>query len=175
MKERICIDIDHVLANLISPWVEKYNNTYNDNLKVSDVTMWDWHILTKPECSKKIYQMLTPDLFENLPVIDGSQEVVEKLTKKYDVFLVTAARNALVIPAKAKWIKTHFPFIKRDNVVYAVNKSICLASTLIDDSPHNLETFQGENKLLFDAPHNQDETRFIRMKNWNDIATFFKV
>lgn len=175
MKERICIDIDHVLADLISPWVEKYNNAYDDSLNVSDIKMWDWHILTKPACGKKIYQMLTPDVFEILPVIEGSQEVVEKLTKKYDVFLVTAARNALVVPAKAKWIKTHFPFIKKDNVVYTVNKSICLASALIDDAPHNLENFHGENKLLFDAPHNQNEQRFNRMKNWNEIATFFGV
>lgn len=173
--QRICIDQDHVLADLISPWVEKYNNTYNDDLKVSDITMWDWHVATKPECSKKIYQMLTPDLFENLPVIQGSQEVVKKLTEKYEVFIVTAARNAEVIPAKARWIKKNFPFVKRENVVYAVNKSICLADSLIDDAPHNLETFKGENKLLFNASHNQSEDRFNRMMDWNDIATFFGV
>jgi 5'(3')-deoxyribonucleotidase len=175
VKERICVDQDHVLADLITPWVDRYNNTYNDTLNVSDITMWDWHVLTRPECGKKIYQMLTPDMFENLPVIHGSQEIVKKLTEKYDVFIVTAARNASVIPAKAKWIKTHFPFIKRENVVYAVNKSICLADSLIDDAPHNLETFKGDNKLLFDASHNKDENRFKRVKNWNDIANFFGV
>lgn len=177
MKERICIDQDHVIADLITPWVDKYNNTYNDNLKVSDITMWDWHILTKPECGEKVYKLLTPDLFESLPVVVGSQEVVEKLTERYEVFIVTAASKSSIIPSKAKWLKEHFPFIKKENIVYTVNKSICLANYLLDDAPHNLETFRGE-KLLYNASHNQSEeydSRFYRMRNWNDVATYFGV
>jgi 5'(3')-deoxyribonucleotidase len=171
---RICIDIDGVLANLISPWIEKYNIEYNDNLKVSDIDVWDWHVKTKKECGEKIYRMLTPDLFENLPVIEYSQDVVERLNKKYEVFIVTAARNANMVSPKARWMKKNFPFIKREKIVYAVDKSICRANFLLDDAPHNLDGFIG-TPLLFDAPHNQDETRFERMNNWNEVATYFGV
>jgi 5'(3')-deoxyribonucleotidase len=173
-KSRICIDIDGVLGDLITPWVEKYNNTYDDNLKVSDIDVWDWHVKTKKECGEKIYKMLTPDLFENLPVVEGSQEVVSKLNSRYEVFVVTAARNAKMVPPKAKWMKNNFPFIKRDKIVYAVDKSICLADFLIDDAPHNLETFKGAG-LLFSAAHNKHESRFIKMNNWNDVAKYFGV
>mgnify|MGYP002399754355 CR=1 FL=1 len=169
-KKRIFIDVDHVLADLISKWVEKYNQLYEDSIQTTDVTMWDWHTITK--AGTKIYSLLTPDLFEGLPVIEDSQRVVQKLQEKYEVFIITAARNASVIPSKAKWLKNNFPFIKKDNIVYAVNKHIILGDYLIDDKPENLEGFVGE-KLLFNAPHNQNEIRFTRMNNWLEIEKYF--
>lgn len=172
-RERICIDIDHVLGDLIGSWVDKYNKIYNDNFKVEDATEWDWHKLVKPEVGKKIYSLLTPDLFENLEVIEGSQEAVRKLTERFDVYLVTAASNAIIIPSKANWIKKNFPFIDKSRIVYAIDKSICNGQYLIDDKPENLETFRGE-KLLFDACHNKKEDRFIRMNNWKEIEKYFE-
>ncbi|GFN32494.1 putative 5'(3')-deoxyribonucleotidase [Paenibacillus curdlanolyticus] len=168
------MDMDNVIANLTDPWLESYNNTYNDHLKVSDITMWDWHVITKPEAQEKIYKLLTPELFESLPVIEGSQEVLEKLVKDYEVFIATAAGEASIIPAKAKWLKKHFPFINKDKIVYAIDKSICYGDYLIDDKPENLLTFRGKG-LLFDAEHNQNEHRFERFKNWNEIANYFGV
>lgn len=173
MRERICVDQDGVLADLITCWVDRYNNIYEDDLKATDIITWDWHELTK--CGKKIYELIKdPTLFENLPVIQDSQMVLEKLCKQYDVYIVTASRNAEIIPAKSRWLRKHFPFIKKDKHVFAVDKSICLANYLIDDSVKNLNVFKGI-PLMFDAPHNQSETGFARMKNWKEIATFFGV
>lgn len=48
------------------------------------------------------------------------------------------------------------------------NKNIIKADIMIDDGIHNLESFEGM-KILFDAPHNRNENRFIRVMNWEEI------
>ena len=121
MRKRILVDMDGVIAHLITPWVDKYNELYDDYLKSEQITTWDWHHLVKPECGEEIYKMLTPDLFESLPVIAGSQNALERLNQDHDVYIVTAAGNSKIIPAKADWLKKHFPFIKKDRVVYAID------------------------------------------------------
>lgn len=170
MKKRICVDVDGVLADLIGSWINKYNNMYNDDLKPSDITSWDFH--DKVKCGKKIYSLLTPDIFESLEVIEDSQRVMEKLNQLYDVWIVTAAKKAEVIPAKSRWIKKHFGFIDKEQIVYVPRKSICRAEWMVDDRPANLETFVGTG-LLFNAHHNHDETRFLRMNNWKEIEAYF--
>ncbi|NES53370.1 5'-3'-deoxyribonucleotidase, partial [Escherichia coli] len=62
----------------------------------------------------------------------------------------------------------YFPFIPHSNVVLCGNKNIIKADIMIDDGIHNLESFEGM-KILFDAPHNRNENRFIRVMNWEEI------
>jgi hypothetical protein len=40
---------------------------------------------------------------------------------------------------------------------------------------HNLEAFKGEIKILYDAPWNRDENRFIRVRDWVDIYILFTI
>lgn len=169
MKKRIAIDQDQVMADIMSPWLDKYNDEYGDSLKPQDITQWNWHGITHADCQEKIYTYLDdPDLFLNLPVMEGSQEVIEELNHMYDVFIVTAAFNPLNIPSKYQWLKKHFPFLDEEKFVFTRDKSVILADYLIDDKPKNLETFQG-NQILYSAPHNLKEDRFYRVNNWEDV------
>jgi 5'(3')-deoxyribonucleotidase len=43
---------------------------------------------------------------------------------------------------------------------------------LIDDNVRNLEMLLGEG-ILFDAHHNRAETRFRRVRDWNEVREFF--
>jgi 5'(3')-deoxyribonucleotidase len=174
MRKKLAVDQDQVLADLTSAWIERYNRDYNDILTVEDVTEWELENLVKPECGKKIYTYLDDqELFLNLPVIRGSQEVLEKLSFHFDIHIVTAVRNLKNIEPKSEWLKKHFPFIPEERYVFTRDKSIVYADWLIDDKPKNLEGFQGM-RLLFDALHNRQENRFIRMKDWYEIEKFFR-
>ena len=42
---------------------------------------------------------------------------------------------------------------------------------MIDDLPHNLETFNGE-KLLFSAPHNLQFNHFKRLDGWREAGDY---
>lgn len=173
MRKRLAVDQDQVLADLLTEWVSRYNYDYNDNLKPNEITEWNWSHIVKPECGDKIYSYLDdPDLFLNLPVIKDSQSVLEQISNKYEIFVVTAPWNYENIKPKWLWLKKHFDFIPEKNYVFTRTKSIVNADWLIDDKPANFSGFQGE-ALLFDAPHNQNETEYTRVLNWKEIELFF--
>lgn len=167
MRKIIAIDQDQVLADLLTVWLKRYNQDYNDNLDNDDIKSWNIDKYVK--CGEKIFDYLDYDLFRNLPVIEHSQEVVKKLSEKYEVYVVT---TATVIPktlnAKIEWLNEHFPFIPNENIVLCGSKSIIKADIMIDDAVHNLENFDGWG-LLFDAPHNRNENKFLRMNGWKEV------
>ena len=55
------------------------------------------------------------------------------------------------------------------NFVFCGDKSILNADYLIDDNAYNFDGFRGEG-LLFDAPHNALETRYRRVRSWQEVA-----
>lgn len=173
MKQRIAVDMDQVLVDLITPWLDRYNNDYNDTLEPSDVTSWNFCHIVKPECGKKIYEYLDDqELFRTLPLMEDSQEVLLELSKQYELFVVTAPWNPDNMATKFRYLQKYFSFIPESNYVFTRNKSIVNADWLIDDKPDNLLGFQGVG-ILFDAPHNQNETRYHRVKNWLEIKEYF--
>ena len=172
--QRIGIDQDGVVANLHEEWLRRYNYDFNDNLQPHQITEWNWHKLTRESCQEKIYTYLDdPEIFANLSVIKGSQEVIYELSKRYEIFFVTAPFNPNNVIPKANWLNKHFPFIPSKNHVFTRNKSIINVDWLIDDKADNFIGLNGEG-ILFDAAHNQNEKRYLRMKDWKDVALYFE-
>jgi 5'(3')-deoxyribonucleotidase len=173
-KKRIGIDMDQVIADIMSEWLRRYNNDYNDNLSPKDITEWNFHNIVKPECGKKIYTYLDdPDLFRNLPVIDESQDAVYELSKNYEIFIITAPFNPNNILPKYDWLKKNFNFISEKNYVFTRNKSIANTNWLIDDNPDNFIGYSGE-PLLYNAPHNKSyQGDILRFDNWQEIVFYF--
>lgn len=167
-KPILAVDQDDVLAVLLEAWVKAYNKDYDDNLKLEDITSWNISKLVKPEAKEDIYHYLdVPGFMENLELKDGSQKALKNLSKHFDIFVVTAPKDYSGVLSKAKWLQKYFPFIPKENYVFTMNKSIIRADFLVDDGVHNLEVFKG-CPILFDAPHNQLETRYNRVKNWEE-------
>lgn len=171
MRKVLAIDQDYVVAKLLSKWLDHYNKDYNDNLTVDDLVDWDVSLSVKPECGDKIYDYLSLHKFyRDLEVVENSQETIKELSKHYDIFFVTDAMfNRMSFKSKFDWLREHFPFIPKDNIVFCGNKSIIKADYLIDDGLHNLEGFQGHG-ILFDAPYNRKDQRFFRGKDWGHIG-----
>lgn len=165
------VDMDGVIAALTAEWVKRYNSDYNDNLKPSDITMWNWHSLTK--CGKKIYEYLDdPSIFRNLPVIKDSQSVLYEMSKDCEIVIVTSPFNMANALPKDQWLDEHFPFIGKDKRMFVGDKSLADVDYLLDDKPKNLE--QGNFiPLIYSAPHNKDEKRFTRIKNWQHMRLYY--
>ncbi len=171
-KKRIALDMDEVIADVYPKFLDFYERDFGER---PDKSVW-W--------GKKIYQLPNAGhirgylheegFFANLPVMEGSQEVVKWLTEHYDVFAVTAAtefRNSL--RDKLDWLEEHFPFIGWQRLVLCGDKSIINADYMIDDHGWNLEHFKGKG-LLFTATHNLEENRFTRVNNWAEVRSFFE-
>ncbi|RYC70433.1 MULTISPECIES: 5' nucleotidase, NT5C type [Spirosoma] len=171
MKQRIAIDMDDVMADTHSKFIQLYLAGEMPRYTLEELKEKSFHELFDEDeyraLSQRVYE---PGFFSDIPVMEGAQDVIADLMTKYDVFIASAAQefpNSL--REKWDWLQTHFPAISWRNYIFMGDKSVLNTDYLIDDLPRNLRTFQGEG-LLFDALHNREDTQFRRMKSWQDIA-----
>jgi 5'(3')-deoxyribonucleotidase len=171
--KRIAIDMDEVIAHFSAKCLELFNEEFNEgytNLHLEGKMLAD----LDARFDQKVNQYLENEsFFLELDVVKDSQEVIKELSAYYEIYIVTAAMEfpASLAP-KYRWLKKHFSFLNEKNFVFCGDKSIILADYLIDDSPSNLETFQGQG-LLFTAPHNTNATGYARLNNWKEAADYF--
>ncbi|GGE40405.1 putative 5'(3')-deoxyribonucleotidase [Pullulanibacillus camelliae] len=171
--ERIAIDMDEVMADFVSKHLEVYNREFGDQVSKTDlngIKLWE----LKAEHAKSILNYIDePGFFRDLPVMEGSQEVVYELSKHYDIYIATAAmERPTSFAAKYEWLKEHFPFLSDLHFVFCGDKSIIHADYLIDDNARHFKHFTGQG-LLFTAPHNIHETGYVRVNNWYDVRDYF--
>lgn len=155
--------------------MERYNKDYNDNLKSHPE--WDIIKAVKKECGEKIFDYLSePGFFYNLDIQKDAKEVVDYLSKYYDLYVVTAYLSETCVD-KSKWIEKHDLTIPKENIIFINDKSILTLDYLIDDGPHNINNFGGFG-IVYDMPYNQqnslDKKPFARVKNWKQIKDLFE-
>lgn len=172
--QRICVDMDEVMADTLFEHLRRYNETFDEALTPADLAGKGIWQIAPEDRQKEVRAFLdAEDFFEDLPLMPGSQEVLEDLSTRFEIFVAT---QAMTVPnslgPKYRWLQRHFPFIPPTNYVFCGNKCILLADYLIDDLPRNLERFQGTG-LLYTAPHNLTLTGFTRVNNWQDVAAYF--
>jgi 5'-nucleotidase len=174
LGKRIALDMDEVMADTLTAWLERCNKDFGTR-----ITKADLH-------GKKIYDLVGsaravaargfldhPEFFLDLPLMEGSQAVVQSLNERYEIFVTSAAMDhPNSFPAKYVWLKKHFSFIPDKNIVFCGDKSIIRADFMIDDSIPNLKAFVGQG-IVFTAPHNALETAFPRVNGWSDVGRFF--
>jgi 5'-nucleotidase len=172
--QRICVDMDEVMADTLSEHLRRYNEAFDEALTPADLAGKGLWQVAPSDRQQQVRAFLdAEDFFEDLPLMPGAQEVLKELSERFDIFIAT---QAMTVPnslgPKYRWLQRHFPFIPPTNYVFCGNKSILLADFLIDDLPRNLERFQGQG-LLFTAPHNLAATGFTRVNNWEEVAAWF--
>ena len=113
------------------------------------------------------------NFFRTMKPNDHSQEVLEKLNRKYELFIVSAAMEfPQSLTEKLAWLGEHLPFLSWKQFVFCGSKAVVYGDYMIDDLPHNLEKFNGE-KFIFTAPHNLHLNHFQRINNWKEVAEKF--
>lgn len=172
--KRIAIDMDEVMADTISHFLERYNTEFARELSTED--FYGKHVFEVIEdAHKPLAREYFQDegFFASIPVMPGSAEVIEALTKEYEVFITTAAMDVpCSFGAKFHWLERHFPFISPQRIVFCGDKSIVAADFLIDDNLRQLTSFRGEG-IVYTAPHNVNETRFRRVNDWPAVREMF--
>lgn len=166
---KIGVDLDDVCNNLVSAWLEKYNEDYDDNVKIEDIKTWCIYEYVK--CGKDIFKYLNDGkLYKSLSIKDNAANIIEKLCKDNDVYIVTANYNygKEVCDDKINFIRKYLPFIDINNVIFTSHKYLLDLDVLIDDGLHNFEGFKGI-KVVFDRPWNQlSNNCHNRMMKWDD-------
>jgi len=172
--KRIAIDMDEVMADTMAHFLEKYNSRFGVGLTTEHFQgRHVFEVIEEAHKPAALDYFQQEAFFATIPVMPGSSEVIKALTERYEVFITTAAMDVpCSFTPKFDWLRRHFPFIPTSNIVFCGDKSIILADYLIDDNLRQLSKFRGEG-ILYTAPHNVNESRFRRVKDWEDVRTLF--
>lgn len=169
----ILVDVDNVLEDLNTPWVNAINKKYGTSVQPSEIIDWDitkfFSGLSKtqvfsPLHSKELWDLLTP--------LENSQKIMKSLIDDGHRILIVTSAHPDTIPFKYNFLKRYFPFIPFKDVIITSHKQMVKGDILIDDAPHNLK--DGEYLgILMDAPHNKEYNEssqaIVRVHNWDEI------
>lgn len=164
----IALDIDGVLLDIHSPWIDKYNKISGDNLRCQDITGWYVRDCVKPAYQNTVDSMRTPDLYYNVKPVKLASYGVTCL-HRMGHRLVCATHDSLpYAKAKAHAIRLYFPVI-RDIVLTSNDKSVVKYDLLIDDAAHN------KPDILLSQPWNRySDGSFIRAVDWQHVITIVR-
>jgi 5'(3')-deoxyribonucleotidase len=174
----VLVDVDNVLEDLNSAWVDAVNKKYGTSVSPEDIASWDIEKYFNGLSRTQVFSPLHDENFwKSLEPIDGSQVYLKKLIDDgYKVLLVTSSHPD-TIQYKYKFIIKHFPYISFKDIIFTSRKQMVRGDVMIDDAPHNLEG--GEYLgLLMCSPHNKgynaEKQGFIRVSNWEQIYNTIK-
>ncbi len=172
--QRICVDMDEVMADTLSEHIRRYNQAFDEDVTTEDLAGKGlWEIAPLDRQAELRAFLDAEDFFEDLPLMPDAQLVLKDLSSRFEIFIAT---QAMAVPnslgPKYRWLQRHFSFIPPAHYVFCGSKSILRADYLIDDQPKNLLRFQGRG-LLYTAPHNITATGFDRVNNWLEVAGYF--
>ena len=171
---RICVDMDEVMADTLAEHLRRYNQAFEEEITPDDLAgkgLWEVAPLDRQAELRAFLD--AEDFFEDLALMPGAQQVLKGLSVRFEVFIATQAMSVPnSLGPKYRWLQRHFSFIPPTHYVFCGDKSILRADYLIDDLPRNLERFEGQG-ILFTAPHNLTATGFVRVKDWQQVATYF--
>lgn len=171
MKQPIILcDVDEVCADLLTEWVRRYNIDYEDTLSVEDIDQWDVAQCVKPECGKKMFDILRdPDLYDYVKPIPGALEGVRTLRKSGCRVVFVTSCVVDTTDAKIWWLIRN-GFLPNQKVprdfIAAKDKSLVRGDLLIDDGPHNNPT------ILYDQPHNRGVSHPRRVHSWKEVVEY---
>jgi len=169
--QRIAIDMDEVIADANQRFFDWYERDFNLRIEEHLITgKYLRDVVPADHRATVIKYPHTEGFFKDLPVMADSQEVISELSKKYEIFIASAAmefKTSLV--HKLEWLKEHFPFIPWTNIVFCGDKSIIHADYLIDDHVRHFKHFKGQG-ILFTSPHNMNESWNPRVNSWRQVA-----
>ena len=150
----ILIDMDDVMTDLLTPWVEYLNEKHNLSVYTQDITAWDMSQFFPTLSKKEIYQPLDEENFwKTVKPHEGAVYNINKLCEEYKVYVVTATSLNNIKYKVDHIIKPYFPFINPRNIIVSNNKQMISGDVLIDDNVNNL--LGGKyDKILFSRPHN---------------------
>jgi 5'(3')-deoxyribonucleotidase/uncharacterized protein with PQ loop repeat len=171
-RRRVAIDMDEVVADSLGKHLRLYNEVFGAELTPADLAGRSLEQAVPKERVAAVRELLaTPGFFRDLEPLPESREVVRALCARHEVFIATAAMEVPTSFAdKFAWLREHFPFIPPSHVVFCGDKAVLDVDYLIDDSPRHFARLRG-TPVLFSAPHNRDETRYLRVSSWSEVRT----
>ena len=171
---KILVDMDDVLVNTLSAWVEWLNEHHSLCVAVDDIAQWDMKYAFPQLTNEQIHKPLLTDYFwSTVTAKPDAKAYLERLIKEgHDIFVVTASNYVTLKAKMERCLLRNFPFLSWDNVIITYHKQLISGDVLIDDKPDNLIGGQYA-RILFTASHNRkfstSSNGMFRANNWSDV------
>ncbi len=162
-RKKLLVDFDDTICESVTLTIVNRFLGTNYTLQDFDDYMIDDKI--PPEKLNEYFEhYFDVDPYENLPFIEGAKEALEKLNKKYDVYICSSciltkspASSAKLFTSKFNYLVKNLPFLDPAKFIFTSSKDVCCGDILIDDYFHNFKS-NIPTKLLFDSYHNKKLT-----------------
>lgn len=169
--QTLAIDMDEVIADAATKLKAWYQRDHGKVFKEEEIQGKDLKEAVPSVHFPLFHQYAnTPGFFRDLEVMAHAAEVISKLNKKYELYIVSAAMefpNSL--KDKFDWIMENLPFISWRQICLCGSKSIVQTDIMIDDRTRNFSHFKGR-KILYTTHHNIFEKGYERVNNWREIG-----
>ena len=163
------IDVDDVLLRLVKRWLEVHNIKNNDNVQEQDIKSWDIGSYTNLKNNPKdFYDLLTPEIYDTIEMVDGALDGVNKIRKFARVIFITS-NFGNVENAKFNALNRHGFNVDKKDFFSAYDKSLIKNDVLFDDNYDNVNNAFNRG-VLFTRPWNKASTYTPRCDDWNDIV-----
>jgi len=187
----IAVDLDDVLADSLTSFIEFYNKYYDKELRYEDFTAYTLNEIKRiprEEENKILEHFDKSEYFDNIKPMRDAVEVIEELSKKHEIIIITSRTK----DKEQKTINWVNKFLKGIKKVYFIRKNyhekpktkseICKeinANILIEDNLSYAKNCaeNGIKVLLVDYPWNQEKNLhplIRRVKSWKEILRIIK-
>ncbi len=180
--KKIMIDLDETICS--PAYLEEVNKYLNANYRYEDIDTYFVEDVIPLEKREEFldYFYQNVNVYQNATIFPHAIEVIQELTSKYDVYIVSAFvdkrrifNSSIMAKYKYEWILKHLPFIDPKKIILTSSKDMVLCDIKIDDKFGNLKGY-GETKLLLDHMHNRkysfqelEEHGIKRVYDWLQI------
>jgi 5'-nucleotidase len=167
--KRILLDIDGVLGDIYSRFLELHREETGEILTYEDISG-----KLEGEAFPGLYRWVrTVGFFRTIPVMPDSQQILRRLNEWHEIIIVSMATEfPESLTDKQLWLNEHYPFIKPKQVIFCGDKSLIPGDIMIDDHFKNLDRFGGET-IMFVQPHNvlKDDHSHRKVSSWKEIES----
>ncbi len=181
--KKIIIDFDEVICD--NEFMQSFNEFFNVDMKPSDFENYYIDASIEDPDTKRAFgeYLVQRNFYRGAKLKEGAAAVIEKLSKKHDVYICTAYYMDYVRELCGKVIEQKYAFVAREmpnfnmkKILFTNSKNVVVGDIIIDDNLNNLLTNKSPQKLLFTSENNARYTEAeLRAKNvqrvngWQEI------
>ena len=137
---RVGVDMDGVLADFNTGWMQRYNDEFGTRLEAAMVQQWDGlHKLTHFGSMAEFWAWAQGEgrsTFRDAPPLPGAIEAIKRIGARHRVAIVSSKFD-WAIPDSLAWLADHG--VPAREVHFLWDKTLARCDVYLDDAPHQLD------------------------------------
>ena len=172
---RLGIDLDGVVADFNTGWINHYNQEFGSDVSLNDVDRWDvipslTHFAHMGEFWRWAEHLDGASLFRHLEPYPDALPALHRLAKRHRIVIITTKPD-FAIHDTYEWIAEHG--VPTREIHITGRKWTVNCDAYLDDGPHNLEdlvTHRPESQVFrFVRPWNSAIEATIAVNSWREF------